>query len=155
MTNNSQTPTQAEIFGLTFLLTQQLARFADAGLAHLELTTRQWLLLALIEKAFPGQRPTLSEAARVYGSSRQNVKQIALQLEARGYLRLIADPADQRAMRLQLTDKIAIFSEPGEVAREQALLGEIFAGFGGEDLAALRAMLRRLLANIAPEETPV
>jgi DNA-binding MarR family transcriptional regulator len=147
----SNTQNQADILGLTFLLSQQLTRYADAAMAPLSLTTRQWLLLALIEKAFPGQHPMLSEVAWVHGSSRQNVKQIALQLEARGFLRLVDDPDDQRALRLQLTDKIAVFKDPAEFARQQALLAEIFAGFSDADLATFLGLLRRLIANVTPE----
>ncbi|NTV64050.1 MAG: MarR family transcriptional regulator [Oscillochloris sp.] len=141
---------QADILALTFVLNQQLSRYADAAMAPLGLTTRQWLLLALIEKAFPGQQPTLSEAARVHGSSRQNIKQLALQLESRGFLQLLADPDDQRALRLQLTDKIAIFNQPVEIARQQALLAEIFADFSSADLATLLDLLHRLLVNTTP-----
>ena len=80
--------TRAEVFGSLFVLVQHLSRRADKELADLGLTTRQWLLLAVLINAFPGRSPSLSEAADKYGSSRQNVKQVALGLEARGFVRL-------------------------------------------------------------------
>lgn len=125
-------------------------RYADAAMRSLDLTARQWLLLALIEKAFPAQQPTLNDVARIHGSSRQNVKQIALQLEARGYLHLISDPDDLRALRLQLSDKVAIFKQPHEVAHQQALLNQIFADFTQADLITLHGLMHRLLSNLTP-----
>lgn len=53
---------------------QQLTLRVEERLESFGLTSRQWLLLGVIEKAFPGYAPTISEATAVFGSSRQNVK---------------------------------------------------------------------------------
>ncbi|MEI7769134.1 MAG: MarR family transcriptional regulator [Chloroflexales bacterium] len=142
----------AEVFGYIFVLAQQLTKRTDPVLAPLDLTTRQFLLLGVLVRAFPGQQPTLSAAARIYGSSRQNVKQIALQLQERGYLQLLADPADQRMIRLALTDKLAAFDAPPAVARQRQLLAEIFAAFTPEEVAALRDLTRRWVRQLSAEE---
>ncbi len=141
---------RAEVFGSVFLLAQYLARRGDEALEPLGLTTKQWLLLAIVARRFPGQHPTLTEAALWYGSSRQNVKAIAGQLEVRGYLRLEADPEDRRALRLHLTRKASVFDAPAEAARLAGVLGELLAGFDGEDLTTLRALLRRWLGAVSP-----
>jgi DNA-binding MarR family transcriptional regulator len=141
---------RAEIFGTVFLLSQYLARRGDEALAPLGLTTKQWLLLAIVARRFPGQSPTLTEAALWYGSSRQNVKAIAQQLEAKGYLRLAVDPVDRRALRLHLTAEAAVFDEPDESARLAGVLNELMAGLDGGDLATLRELLRRWLGVVSP-----
>ena len=82
MGKDDELAARAEIFGSVFLIAQHLTKRADRELADLGLTTRQWLLLAVLKKTFPGVSPTLSEAAEAYGSSRQNIKQMALALEA-------------------------------------------------------------------------
>jgi DNA-binding MarR family transcriptional regulator len=143
-----------ELFGRVFVLFQQLTRRVDEVLAPLGLTSRQWLLLVVLVRGFPGVAPTLSEAAAVFGTSRQNVKQIAGQLAARGYLTLDADPADARATRLVLTDRVAEFDEPSALAEQQAVLDELFACFSADEIATLEALVRRWVEHLgAPEVT--
>jgi len=144
MTRASSVPAQlqrAESFATIFVLAQLLSRLGDEVLAPLDLTTKQWLLLAVVAKGFAETEPTLSEVATVYGSSRQNVKQIAQQLEQRGWLRLVTDPADRRAVRFRLTRKLQLFDGPAHHARQQALFDRIFAGLSRADLTALHRLL--------------
>lgn len=139
----------SEVFGGAFVIVGHLTRLTDQGLADWGLTTRQWLLLAVLTRGFPGRTPSLSEAAAAYGSSRQNVKQIALGLEARGYVRLVPDPADGRATRLVLTEKIGRFDEPEGQARGRDLLEAAFAGLAPDDVLALRDLVGRWLAALS------
>jgi DNA-binding MarR family transcriptional regulator len=145
---------RAEIFGSVFLLSQYLARRGDEALAPLGLTTKQWLLLAIVARRFPGEDPTLTEAALLYGSSRQNVKAIARQLQTRGFLRLAADPADRRALRLRLTGKARVFDAADEAARLARVLAGLLAGFDGSELVTLRDLLRRWLDVVSPASPP-
>jgi DNA-binding MarR family transcriptional regulator len=140
---------QAELFGTVFVLAQHLGRMTDAALEPLGLTSRQWLLLAVLTKAFPQAHPTLTEAAAAYGSSRQNVKMIALQLRERGYLELVPDPSDRRALRLHLTPKVALFDQPSTQKRQQRLFSEVFDGLPAADVEALHALVRRWARNLA------
>ncbi len=139
---------RAEIFGSVFVVVQHLARRADAELADIGLTARQWLLLAVLQKWFPGRDPSLTEAAERYGSSRQNVKQIALGLEEGGFLRLLPDPADGRTTRLRLTPKVGLFDEPAVATRATAMLADATAGLTREETLALRSLVRRWLAGV-------
>jgi hypothetical protein len=148
-------PTAAEAFGDVFVIGSLLTRMTDAALADWDLTTRQWLLLAVLVRGFPDGPPTLSEAAGKYGSSRQNVKQIALGLEARGWLRLEGDANDARATRLVATDKVALFDTPEGVRRGSELLGAAFAGFEADDVLALRAILVRWLDILRPAASSI
>ena len=139
---------RAEIFGSVFLIAQHLTRRADRELADLGLTTRQWLLLAVLTKTFPGVSPTLSQAAQEYGSSRQNVKPMALGLEARGFVRLVADPADARATRIEVTELVQAFDEPHMVQRTTAMLTDAFASLTPRETRDLRDLSRQLLAGL-------
>lgn len=139
------------MFGTLFVLMQNLSRAVDDGLAPLGLSNRQWLLLAVLSKAFPGGAPTLSQAAAAYGTSRQNVKQIALQLASRGYLSLEVDSTDRRAMRLRLTDQMAIFDTPDMRSVQENLLASAFAALSLAELGVLRALVQRCLSDVAPQ----
>jgi DNA-binding MarR family transcriptional regulator len=146
-------PTASEAFGRVFVIVGHLTRLADDGLVAWGLTTRQWLLLAVLTRGFPGHAPTLSEAAEAYGSSRQNVKQIALGLEARGFLRLVPDARDGRATRLEITDRVGIFDEPDGVARGRAVIEAAFAGLERDEVIALHDLVGRWLAGLSTTPT--
>ena len=139
---------QADVFGSLFVVLAHLTRRTDAALEDLGLTSRQWLLLAVLARGFEGRRPSLTEAGDLYGTSRQNVKQIALGLEARGYLRLVADPADGRTTLLELTEQAAIFDTPEMQARGAALMRDLFVGLSPDDVATLRDIVHRWLAGL-------
>jgi DNA-binding MarR family transcriptional regulator len=145
---------RADLFGKVFVLVQHLTRRTDAALEPLGLTSRQWLLLAVLSRGFPGRAPSLTEAAERYGSSRQNVKQLALGLEGLGYLRLVPDPLDGRTTRLELTEKVRLFDEPDGVARGRALFEDIYAGLSTGDVAALHRLVVRWLDALMTDRGP-
>jgi DNA-binding MarR family transcriptional regulator len=149
MTDDALLATRAEAFGTLFVLMQHLSRRADGELADLGLTTRQWLLLAVLTNRSPGCSPSLSEAATMYGSSRQNVKQVALGLEARGFVRLVADPDDARTTRIEVTDRVREFDEPLMVDRTRRMLEEAFVGLTPAETDEVLTLLRRWLAGLS------
>lgn len=146
---------RAELFGSLFVLVQHLTRRVDEQLVTLGLTSRQWLLLAVLQKWFPEQHPTLTEAAAKYGSSRQNVKQVARGLERHGWLRLVPDDVDRRATRLVLTERMTAFAAPEVEATSSAFLDAVFAGATHEELETLRGFVLALLARLETEPITV
>jgi DNA-binding MarR family transcriptional regulator len=142
---------RAELFGTVFVLVQNLSRRVDLALQPLGLTTRQWLLLAVLTRTFPDRAPSLTEAAAAYGSSRQNVKRIAEQLARRGYLRLVADPADRRPTRLQLTEQAAVFDSPHLLQTQAEFLLDTMTGLDDGQLEQLRDLTRCWLGVLAPD----
>lgn len=150
---------RAELFGTVFVLVQNLSRRVDVALRPLGLTSRQWLLLAVLQRNFPDRSPSLTEAAAAYGSSRQNVKRIAEQLARRGYLRLVADPADRRPTRLELTDRVDVLD--GDTVSQAEFLLHSMAGLDDGQLLQLRDLaltwLGALTANgpEAPDDPEV
>jgi DNA-binding MarR family transcriptional regulator len=141
MTDEDLLEAQAQAFGSAFVLVQHLTRRTDDALEAWGLTTRQWLLLAVMQGRFPDASPSLTEAAALFGTTRQNVKQIASALESRGYLRLVADPRDARSTRLEPTARARAFDEPEGRAQGAALLADAFAGLSSDQVIALRDLL--------------
>ena len=82
------------------------------------------------------------------------MKQVALGLAARGYLRLVPDPLDGRTTRLELTEKVGLFDTPDGVARTRALFEDIYAGLSEEDVATLRRLLVRWLDELMTDRGP-
>lgn len=144
--------TRADLFGGLFVLSQHLTRRADEALAPLDLTSRQWLLLAVLVRGFPGHAPTLSEAAVAYGTSRQNVKQVALQLAARGFLTLSTDGNDRRATRLVLTEQVPSFEDQFGAHEQQAFLTDAFGGLTDDQVATMADLVTRCIAHLAGGE---
>ena len=140
---------EARLFGTLFVLGQHLTRYADDALDRYGLTARQWLLLAVLVRAFPDAPPTLTEAAAVYGTSRQNVKQIAQQLAARGLVTLEADPADRRATRLAVTPLVSrLFDEPEASRHQQGVVAGAFADLDDDALSTFASLVDRCLATL-------
>ncbi len=152
---STRTPTEAELFGRLFVLSQHLNRRADAALQAHGITSRQWLLLAVLVRAFPGDTPTLTQAAEVYGTSRQNVKQVAQQLADRGFVELRSDPRDRRATLIALGTRATELDEPKTVAEQSAFLAQTFAGLTDEELLTLNGLIGRCLTPLTefPKET--
>ncbi|MCI1788211.1 MAG: MarR family transcriptional regulator [Actinomyces sp.] len=142
---DDRSETEAELFGLMFLLAQHLSRGADAALHDYGLTGRQWLLLAVLVQRFPDRAPTLTEAADAYGTSRQNLTQLARALERRGYLHLLADTDDRRALRLKLTERHHELDSPAALEAQRVFLDRTFGGLDPHELAALRRLALRIL----------
>ncbi len=130
------------IFGSVFLTAQRWQNQGDKYLAPDNLTTKQWLLLAVISDLFPTP-PTLSEAAKAIGSSRQNIKQIALKLQNHGFLRIEHDPKDNRTLRLVVTSKSKRFWADRTEKDTQYIL-ELFASFSDEEVEAFFNIMQKL-----------
>ncbi len=142
------TDTDVELFGSLFVFMQRLTLRVEERLATFELTSRQWLLLGVLETGFPGYAPKISEVAATYGTTRQNVKQVALQLERGGWLRLERDPVDRRIVRLVLTDRVAEFHDPAVQADQAAFILGVFGGLTPHQRRAFLDMVTTCTARL-------
>lgn len=79
------------------------------------------------------ESPTVKELAEIMGSSHQNVKQILLKLEKKGFVAITADENDKRKQRIVLTDFCREFCEKNdEMATD--ILGKMFTGISEQQL---------------------
>lgn len=79
------------------------------------------------------ESPTIKELAEIMGSSHQNVKQILLKLEKKGFANIIADGQDKRKQRVVLTQKCAEFCLANDEKSMQAIT-TMFDGISREQL---------------------
>ena len=131
--------------GLIFLLERRLEYLFDKVLAASDLTAKQWLLLAAIEKS-PEANLSIQDVAKRLATSHQNIKAIALNLEKRGFLSLVKDKNDKRVTRLAITPKCTSFWQERE-GQDKELLLEIFKNLGDEEISTLPKSLVKLLKN--------
>lgn len=137
---------QKFIFGSIFLMANKLQVIGDKYLGKDDITTKQWFLTVMISQ-FPDNPPTLSEVAELMGSSRQNVKQLALKLEEKGFLNIEKDTEDARALRLKLTEKSKVFWERREEQDDQ-FLAELFRDLNREELDAMVSGFNKLFVKM-------
>lgn len=134
------------IFGSLFLLGNRLQVIGDKYLEKEGITTKQWLLIVMIAQ-FADSIPTLSEVAQIMGSSRQNVKQLALRLQEKGFVSIKKDERDSRVLRLKLTEKSTVFWEERREKDEQFII-DIFNGLSEEEIHIMCNGFNKLFGNI-------
>ncbi|MFT9493548.1 MarR family winged helix-turn-helix transcriptional regulator [Anaerosolibacter sp.] len=137
---------QRYIFGSLFLIANKLQVIGDQYLGKDDMTTKQWFLTVMISQ-FRDNPPTLSEVAELMGSSRQNVKQLALKLEEKEFLRIEKDEQDARALRLKLTEKSQVFWEKRENQDNQFII-ELFSSFNEEEINTMANCFGKLVEKI-------
>lgn len=137
---------QKFIFGSLFLLANKLQVIGDQYLGREDMTTKQWFLTAMISQ-FGDKAPTLSEVGELMGSSRQNVKQLALKLQEKGFINIEKDEKDSRALRLKLTEKSKIFWEGREEIDKQ-FVSNLFRGLNNEEINVMFNSFNKLFYNI-------
>ncbi|MDF2547649.1 MAG: transcriptional regulator [Anaerosolibacter sp.] len=137
---------QRYIFGSLFLLANKLQVIGDQYLGKDDMTTKQWFLTVMISQ-FRDNPPTLSEVAELMGSSRQNVKQLALKLEEKEFLRIEKDEQDARALRLKLTEKSQVFWAKRENQDNQFII-ELFSSFNEEEINTMANCIGKLVEKI-------
>jgi MarR family transcriptional regulator for hemolysin len=110
-----------------------------------------WLVLASLQGARHGSQRSIAAAVGIEGPT---LTHHLGRLEAEGLVERSRDPENRRAHRVQLT-------EAGE-ARFSTLLAvvrdfdeELRAGLSADELATLRDLLGRLVANVAGDERAV
>jgi len=139
---------KAHIFASIFTLANRLQILGDKF--DRNLTIKQWLLLACIYKC-ESEAPTISEVAELTGSSRQNVKKMALILEREGFVHLQKDPNDARALRIGLTEKCRVYFKERE-DRELDFLEKLYIGFDADLIMCLKKAISKLEENITELE---
>jgi DNA-binding MarR family transcriptional regulator len=135
-----------ELYGNIFLLGRRLEYIVDKELAKDNLTTKQFLMIAVIEKMFD-KPPSIKEVADALGSTHQNIKQMANQLERRGFLRIERDDRDRRVLRLKVTDKNRAYWDSRAEEHERFIL-EIFSGLDEDGVRTLHTETMRLLESV-------
>jgi DNA-binding MarR family transcriptional regulator len=136
---------QKFILAQLFLLPNKLQARGDRIFAG-EMTLRQWLLTLAVAQ-YGETPPILSTIAEIMGSSHQNVKQLALKLEKRGYIDIEKDEKDLRLTRLILTEKSYDFwKRRREEIRDY--LAELFKDLGEEEINLMHDCIRKLYDNV-------
>lgn len=135
---------QKLLFATLFSTSNRLQTIGDTYLG--DVSTKQWFLLACI-KFFGSENPTLTQLVPLMGSSRQNIKQLALKLESKGFLSFLPDPQDSRALRLSITQECETYWKKRE-EQDVAFINDLFSGLSEKDLTIATKVLQKLEQNM-------
>ncbi|MFT9057598.1 MAG: MarR family transcriptional regulator [Ethanoligenens sp.] len=139
-------PDMQYFFGALFVVSNRLETILEREFHQFGVTVKQWFLSIVIDRLFV-QPPTIKQAAHVMGSSHQNVKQLALKLSDKGFLKLEKDAQDARATRLRLTEESHALWKRVRTQRD-AFNEKLFDGVSEDELRTVRNVMKKLLLNI-------
>lgn len=137
---------RVRLFRLLLLTAARMRAALDRELASSGITTQQAALLQCVQ-AQP-EAPTMGAVALAMSMTHQNVKQIALALQRKGFLDIAVDPSDRRARRLVLTahhHRVWARRNPQDFRTVEALSADL-----GD--AEVRTLVRLLTRLRAPED---
>lgn len=142
---SNETTEDLQIYGAMFAVTNLIQSEGDFVIDGI--TMRQQFLLILLSQ-FGDESPTLQELAEVFGSSYQNVKRMASQLEEDNYLVIKKDSVDRRKIRLILNQRNFDKLQKSSVNRMKEFMNQIFSGVSSEDKSTLLDTLRIMEDNL-------
>ena len=130
---------------MTFRLHGALLATGDALVGDLGLTSARWQVLGAV--ALEPQAPTVAQAARRMGLSRQAVQRIANDLKAEGLVRFIDNPDHQRAKRMELT-QTGQRAYASAMDRQRRWAEGLARGIDSDDIYKARDLMTTLLNRL-------
>lgn len=131
------------LFGTLFAVNNKLQSIGDRF--YEEITTKQWFLLAALSTF--EEAPTFNELSSLMGSSHQNVKQIALKLQQKGYVKIESDTSDRRKSRIHLTKKFKEL-QLAYASKETQFLDQLFKDISESQLHTALETLNTMINNM-------
>ena len=110
-----------------------------------EITWKQFFAIICINLC--RESPTINELSEVIGSSHQNVKQILLKLEKKGFVEMIADEKDRRKQRIVTTKKCEDFCQRNDQG-SKIQMNKIFEGISQEQLITTIQTISQMERNL-------
>lgn len=140
-------PPQAFLLGLLSAFDNRYQAAADAFFK--EITWKQFFAIICINLC--REAPTINELSDVMGSSHQNVKQILLRLEKKGFVSTIVDTKDKRKQRIIVTDEARAFLEKNDNNGQQSqyIIGRIFEGIEEKSLMNTIQTIMKMERNLS------
>lgn len=140
-------PPQAFLLGLLSAFDNRYQAAADAYFK--EITWKQFFAIICINLC--KEAPTINELSDIMGSSHQNVKQILLKLEKKGFISMVSDEKDKRKQRIIVTDFAREFLENNDNNGQQSqyVIGRIFEGVDEKSLITTIQTIMKMERNLS------
>jgi len=137
-------PNEAFIYAAIHILANRMQTLGDK--IDPTVSNKQWFVLAAVWR-FKDNPPNIGEIANALGTSRQNIKKMAVILEKQGLLRIERAENDRRNIHLIMTQHCKDYLK-GREQQENEYLEAIFLGIDDDILAILRSGMSKLMENM-------
>ncbi len=134
-----------ESFARLFLLSHRLEYISDQELKKDDLTVKQFLTIAVIEKMFD-EPPSISQVAEALSTTHQNVKQIANQLDRKGFIKIERDERDKRRLLLKVTRKNKEYWE-SRAEEHERFITSLFSSLNDDEIHMWYSIIMKLLEH--------
>ena len=136
-------PSSYYLLGLLSAFENRFQAMADNMMK--EISWKQFFAIICINMC--KEPPTIKELSDILGSSHQNVKQILLKLEGKGFVEFQADTGDKRKQRVVLTKKCMKFCEKNNDMSTQ-IMSKMFEGIPEKDLKTTIRTITKIEKNL-------
>lgn len=127
-----------------FICANRLQAIMDSGLE--DMTAKQWLAITMID-AFP-EPPTLRQLSEISGVTHQSMRQIVDRLIDKGFLEVVPDKKDKRAIRLVKTEAANIIRTK-KAGQDVSFVYRVFDCLTDEETTAYCSALAKLCDRLA------
>lgn len=136
-------PSSYYLIGLLSAFENRFQAMADNMMQ--EISWKQFFAIICINMC--KEPPTLKELSDILGSSHQNVKQILLKLEKKGFIRFEQDVADKRKQRIVLTKTCKKFCEKNDDMSQKAMM-DMFEGISERNIKTTIQTIIKIEKNL-------
>ena len=147
MINTEGIPPSYYLLGLLSAFENRFQAMADRDMK--EISWKQFFAIICIDMC--NEPPTLKELADILGSSHQNVKQILLKLEKKGFIGFRPDENDRRKQRIVLTGTCRKFCEKNNELGMR-IRGKMFNGVSEKDIKTTIDTITKIEKNLTEVE---
>ncbi|MCR4556740.1 MAG: MarR family transcriptional regulator [Saccharofermentans sp.] len=131
------------LLGLLSAFENRFQAMADRMIG--EISWKQFFAIICINMC--KEAPTINDLSEVLGSSHQNVKQILLKLESKGFIEFKSDKKDKRKQRIILTKKCMDFcSRNDDIGKN--VMEKMFAGIPDKDIKKTIEIIMKIESNM-------
>ena len=136
-------PSSYYLLGLMSAFENRFQAMADNVMK--EISWKQFFAIVCINMC--KEPPTLKELSDILGSSHQNVKQILIKLESKGFVEFQEDFEDKRKQRIVLTKKCQRFCEKNNETSVN-IMSKMFEGISEKDIQTTIMTITRIEKNL-------
>ena len=122
-------PLSYYLLGLLSAFENRFQAMADKQMG--EISWKQFFLIICVNMC--KEEPTIKELADIVGSSHQNVKQLLIKLESKGFVEIYTDEEDKRKQRIHLTKYCYKFCKSND-EMSLSIMNQMFDGITDKQL---------------------
>ena len=139
----SEIPSEYFLLGILSAFENRFQTIADNLMK--EISWKQFFAIICITLC--KEAPTINDLSEILGSSHQNVKQILLKLEKKGFIKLQEDKHDKRKQRIAVTKECVKFCDKNNETSSQ-IMQKMFDGISEKDIKTTIKTLIKMDNNL-------